>query len=280
MMYKGVQISSNFDVSDRLTVSAGTQATNVINGVTLEKPVTVAAGEWLRPDARQLDVLLKQKNTRHQLNQVSVLKLDAATVAALKQLQFENCRSTDDFFSVLKSPAWDAARGRMQAFASKYKAADDTPAEIGPTFKAGGLQGTTVNQQTGKFTGLHIDSWEMYNSLCERKTARNRICFNIGLFPRYFCFVNLDVQQLYQRMTQSEPEAYQGLCGNYTPFVWKFFEENRAYPVTRIRVDPYEAYIAPTENILHDGSTEDNPFIDIFYTLRSYYQISSAKNRH
>lgn len=276
-MYKGVQIDSDFNIDERLTVSGGTTATHRINGVTLEKPVTIATGGWHVPDSSQLNILLRNKRSRHEFNQINLLKLDARTRASLKELHLERCRNPEDFLAVFNSRTWENAKQQMRNFAGKFDKADSGAIEIGPTFKSGGLQGTTVNENTGKFTGLHIDSWEMYNCLHDRKMARNRICFNIGIYPRYFCFLNIDVQQIYQLMTANEPESFHGLCGNYIPFVWKFFEENRNYPVTRIRVDPFEAYIAPTENILHDGSTEDNPFVDIFYTLRSYYKRSSKK---
>ena len=36
----------------------------------------------------------------------------------------------------------------------------------------------------------------------------------------------------------------------------QFFRLHQRQVIVRLRVDPGEAYIAPTENVFHDGSTE------------------------
>jgi hypothetical protein len=46
-----------------------------------------------------------------------------------------------------------------------------------------------------------------------------------------------------------------------------FFETFPDYPVVRIRVAPGEAYIAPTENMVHDGSTDEQSQIDVTLTV-------------
>ena len=43
----------------------------------------------------------------------------------------------------------------------------------------------------------------------------------------------------------------------------KFLRVFDDYPITRIRVKPGDAYIAPTENIVHDGCTELGSDLDV-----------------
>ncbi|WP_184549795.1 hypothetical protein [Mucilaginibacter sp. FT3.2] len=271
-MFKGIEIKAT-KIDERLTLSEGTKTTNSLNGSLLNQNVTTAAGQWRPPNTHELNLLLKKKYTKNKFQQINVLSVDRATKAAIKKLKIEHCQSPEDFFSIFKTDNWQQAQVRMKSFAAKYMTIDEQQIEIGLAIKSGGLEGTTINKNTGNFTGLHVDSWEKYNNLGERKLARNRICFNIGLYPRYFCFINIDLQQLYNYCSEADPELYSSFCGNNYSYVWKFLEENRNYPVCRIRIDPFEAYMAPTEFILHDGSTENNPFVDIFYTLRSYYQM-------
>jgi hypothetical protein len=40
------------------------------------------------------------------------------------------------------------------------------------------------------------------------------------------------------------------------------------YPVLRLRIQPGEAYIAPTENVVHDGSSMEMSVADISLSLR------------
>ena len=46
------------------------------------------------------------------------------------------------------------------------------------------------------------------------------------------------------------------------------------YPVIRLRIAPNEAYIAPTENIIHDGSTLGKMYFDICLTIRGKFKSS------
>ena len=46
------------------------------------------------------------------------------------------------------------------------------------------------------------------------------------------------------------------------------------YPVFRIKIEPGEAYIAPTENIIHDGA-KLNYETDFTWTFLGYFQTSS-----
>jgi hypothetical protein len=47
-----------------------------------------------------------------------------------------------------------------------------------------------------------------------------------------------------------------------------------SYPVVRVRIHPGEAYVAPTENILHDGSSIDMNAMDITFSIRGRFSLS------
>jgi hypothetical protein len=74
----------------------------------------------------------------------------------------------------------------------------------------------------------------------------NRISINIGREDRYFLFINLSIQDLIELL---EPDPSR----TADELVLQFFASYPDYPVVRIRLRPGEAYIAPTENIIHDG---------------------------
>lgn len=48
------------------------------------------------------------------------------------------------------------------------------------------------------------------------------------------------------------------------------------YPVVRLQIEPGEAYILPTDNLMHDASTADNSFPDITVTYLGYFSHSES----
>lgn len=105
----------------------------------------------------------------------------------------------------------------------------------------------TFNNVTQKYTGLHLDNWDAL-PLEHRHLARNRICINIGTSTRYFLFINLSVNKLADKC--SKPlQSFE----SDTDLISTFFSLNPNYPVLRVRVLPGQAYIAPTDYIIHDA---------------------------
>jgi hypothetical protein len=86
---------------------------------------------------------------------------------------------------------------------------------------------------------------------------------NVGNQARYFLFVPLPFQELYRRSGAKDQP-----CAN---FVARFLEANPDQCVLRLRVDPGEAYIAPTESMVHDASTLPGLSEDVHVTGRGIF---------
>ena len=116
-----------------------------------------------------------------------------------------------------------------------------------------GMDTVSLDCELNAYVGLHVDSWDR-KPIQHRSESKTRICANIGSEDRYFLFVNQSVGDMLAwleeggcRIRGSSPNQIGKL------FMSKF----PGYPVIKLRVGPGEAYVAPTENILHDGcSTE------------------------
>lgn len=121
----------------------------------------------------------------------------------------------------------------------------------------------TIDNKVKLRTGLHVDSWDSA-PLRDRGQSRNRLCINLGRFPRYFLFVNLTMHGIWERLAR--PPVDPGSLGR------PFLERYPDYPVTRLLVEPGYAYIAPTENLLHDGAAAAQGLMDITYTLLGRFQ--------
>jgi hypothetical protein len=141
------------------------------------------------------------------------------------------------------------------------------------SFRTGLLRASEPNRLTlttddlpdsGKLAGMHLDSWDRL-PLRHRARSRNRICINLGREPRYLLFVNLTLMDMFGRLRLRDPEdIYEDFRG--LTIGRRFMASWPDYPVVRLRVDPGEAYILPTDNLLHDASTEGTTSADITLT--------------
>jgi Tetrapyrrole (Corrin/Porphyrin) Methylases len=154
---------------------------------------------------------------------------------------------------------------------------------------AANLRTVTVDPHTRKFVGLHVDNWSRL-PLNQRRLAPKRICINIGNGARYLLFVNLSIRQLladalgaparqvhapYRAGTEIRQDVLQTLdrTGAGTALGRAFMACSPVYPVLRLKIYPGEAYIAPTENLIHDGSSSGTHGPDVYLSLREVAQI-------
>ncbi|MBZ9763348.1 hypothetical protein LB553_21030 [Mesorhizobium sp. CA8] len=118
-----------------------------------------------------------------------------------------------------------------------------------------GLHTVSYDESIGKYVGLHVDTWDGTPS-GQRKDAKLRVCINIGEYSRFFIFLNRSVVGMYRASFGSEGDP-----NSLTPneIGKAFLSRFPSYPIVRLEVHPGCAYVAPTENILHDGCTLDVP---------------------
>lgn len=126
---------------------------------------------------------------------------------------------------------------------------------------------TTTQGESGRFIGLHVDNWDGL-PLRKRENARLRVCANVGLSNRYFLFVNLTLVTMWQVLTHF---GHLGKCISPQVLGRAFLRAYPAYPVIRVLLKPGEAYIAPTDNVCHDGSTLGSTSPDVTFTARGYF---------
>ncbi|RBL89646.1 hypothetical protein [Chitinophaga flava] len=130
---------------------------------------------------------------------------------------------------------------------------------------------TTTKYFKGKqYTGLHIDNIDNL-AIDKAHDAQNRLCINLGTQKRYFLFVNQPLSEMKTWILNQKGSF------NAKNTQWHlsqlFCRTYGTYPIVRIPLDPYQAYIAPTENILHDGSNIGSTAPDITYTLLGHFSL-------
>ncbi|MFD8751413.1 hypothetical protein ACFV0O_10600 [Kitasatospora sp. NPDC059577] len=112
---------------------------------------------------------------------------------------------------------------------------------------------TTPNYQDGRRIGLHIDNWDKLNYR-SKHTGRRRLCFNLGPGTRYLLLGSLDIRAICRCLHTDPNDRYP-----HTDDLRAYAALGLPLRVFRLRLDPGEGYIAPTELLPHDGSTEGQP---------------------
>lgn len=124
---------------------------------------------------------------------------------------------------------------------------------------------TTENYEAGRLLGLHLDNWDKL-SYADKHTGRRRICLNLGPGTRYVILGSIDAQAVCRAVHPADHTQRHPHTDDFRAYV----AGGRSIRIYRIRLAPGEGYVAPTEYLLHDGSTEgqDQPSAAAFWLGR------------
>src|SRR5207245_3971045 len=118
-----------------------------------------------------------------------------------------------------------------------------------------GLLTTTRDPNKGnKRLGLHVDSHER-RPLASRSASRRLLSVNLAHEPRAFLFVALSIASIFDALGRPADDD-PGRQPNATALGRRFLTSLPDCPVFRLELRPGEAYLAPVQNVIHDGSSE------------------------
>lgn len=229
----------------------------------------VPTGAWREPDSREAAALRTRDLGAGPLGFIAVVRPPEDIVGALMQsvAGLEADAPWVDVDTRLRDAGLEE---RLMAMGDVYARGDQTDRKLlNVAVSPPGLPTSTV-ELDGLLLGLHVDSW--YRMPIEtRPTAPNRLCLNLGREPRYFLFWNLPITRMVSLLgTQPEAITTRTVTG-------AFFKRFPDYPVCRLRIDPGEAYIAPTELLAHDARTWERKTFDICATVLGRFTAEAAE---
>ncbi|MBB4986319.1 MULTISPECIES: hypothetical protein [Streptomyces] len=139
---------------------------------------------------------------------------------------------------------------------------DDRAEYIGQALAEPGMRTTTDNYRDGRLIGLHLDNWDKLD-YGRRTVGRRRLALNLGPGDRYVVLGDLDAQAVCRAV---HPDSYERRYP-HTDDYRTYAAVGHPLGCVRIRLAPGEGYLAPTEYLLHDGSTEgqDKPSAMAFW---------------
>lgn len=132
------------------------------------------------------------------------------------------------------------------------------------------LDSTSYDYENEKFIGLHIDTHQKLN--LEDRGKGFQLCgINLGESERYFYFVDLTVEEMCKKLEIEDLQEYSKI----KKLTEKFLSTFPDYPIYRVTVKPNQAYIALTQNIIHDGASNRDGNPDIAFFLAGYFSHDS-----
>jgi hypothetical protein len=268
MLLPGININSyNFNsLYQRIKICDNVNFFNHINNQNCDDICISTDGEWRELSATEYRVISPKKITPS-LTNVSIVKLSKKLVYQYEQLNFKSCLNISDICKVENSEDFKATLEKTHSYLSKFNRNIDSKYTHNIFFGKPNLKHTTFDREKRQFIGLHLDNWEK-DPINLKHRSKNRICINLGLEPRYLMFYNIGIDKMAELIgCQNLEEISHDVNYIFQNFVHKY----QNYPVFRIQINPYEAYIAPTEYLIHDGSTLNTKYPDINLVIRGEF---------
>ena len=225
----------------------------------------IPKGDWREPTLEERKLLWATNPPNKSGAWVSLIRIPNEVLLPFEQLREATKREGEEtLFSLKTSP--NCIRGIEQViqYITPLTVSPEHPFEgTGISIRPPQLITGTFNYSDGCFIGLHLDSWYR-RPLSERHLSPNRICINLGQEDRFLLLINLSLLTM-SSMLEIDDSADPNIL------IVAFMQHFSDYPVVKLRIAPKEAYIAPTENIIHDGSTLGQKHFDTCLTVRGQF---------
>ncbi|MCF0072690.1 hypothetical protein LZD49_19575 [Dyadobacter sp. CY261] len=229
----------------------------------------IPARQWRRITMDEIPVMRSSNSQQHQLgNGITIHKLPESIINLCKQMEFDSVLDRRDIVRKYESHG-DLFRefdDEMEHFLYSFGTIDDEkPVVHAFPIVTKGLETVTKRYIAGVeeylFCGMHIDS-DSGSTIGDSVGARNRVSINLTSEPRHLLYVNVSADDLINKY-RTLFNINATMSTDRDTLVRSFFENNPMYPIVRLTIQPYEMYIAPTENLIHDASTLGRELEDI-----------------
>lgn len=272
LLQEGIRIYCPYLCKERVYISDG--QTSPGNLQSYRAGAFIPKKPWREPTDAENDLLLSNQSSLEYQENIGITKIPDSIAAQFTELGISRVTSYDDLFGIITKSESEYLRvqSKLDEYVDEFLVVKQSRQKHNIIINPAGMETLTVNTNTGNLTGMHVDDWDKLE-LGELHKSRNRICINLGLHDRFFLFVNLTLTRIcdllsnridLSKLSKRQIAAY-------------FYSNFPEYPVVKLRVKPFEAYIAPTENVIHDGCTEGAVYKDIQLTLRGFYKIANDK---
>lgn len=245
---------------NRIELSSGTrladmrETSDLVHGAAYQEGARLPREPWRRPTAKEAESLIVTKVPRNMAASIAIVRLPG---------EFSNDRR-----EAIRNVNTESLEVKLLQSLRMICEFGEPLHCIGPNANPANLKTVTINRGIGRYNGLHVDNWDNLD-LDSRHLATNRICINIGKDDRYFMFLPLSLMDIASVLSEEMGPNWEA-PRPYSVIGRQFMERFPDIPTIRCRLAPGEAYIAPTENLVHDGSSVGQSDIDEQFTIRGH----------
>lgn len=274
------------DCADRVQLSSGTTASPAATseGAVYEEGAMIPLPSWRSLTMADRKVLLAESCPEHYGYGISVISLPTELLDPFWPLRLAAAqyRTEEQLSPVIGNEDCSAgADAIIDYLRQRFQCSDfdEHGALHGRIYaRSPSRQTISLDPDTRALVGLHVDSWYRHEFGIDRRMfAPNRVCINLGSDDRFFLFLNIPIGQMHEIVRDTNADSAHG----YDPssvgpscVARAFMRLFPAYPVVRVRIRPGEAYVAPTENIAHDGSSVGTDATDVTLSVRGRFGLS------
>ena len=233
---------------------------------------------WQSPNAQQLEVLLHPPRWDAAIpsnrNTVSLLKIPAELMEVFDFFGFTEAKDNQDARKMILAKQAEVPRldQVINRFLQSLPQSRPNKRVLGIFALPPNRRSVALQKETMIPLGLHFDN-SLGLPLDDFEDKPNRICFNLGKQARYLWCINRSLKSMWEEAI-SEGKHIE----DEKVLVQYFFSKYENYPVTRIKLEPGEAYIAPTDYVIHDGSTEGSEYPDVTFVVQGYFDPLVSTN--
>jgi hypothetical protein len=260
-------------LADRLSSNGGVEISNAAGTVSAYQEGGVLPKEnWSTLTDSELSLLTVAKSGFEASRTVQLLKMPAALLQISRALGLQNIVQQDEVqqLAIQRSEEFSEFMIRARSFGESFLSCKDGFFSQSVRCEQRiGLRSSTLDQKRGQFIGLHVDNWDAL-PMAMRENSRSRLILNLGKEPRFVVFINLTIAKMADLMIATDGTLQRGEVFDQ---IGKFFTKFANYPVTRLRVDPGEGYIAPVDNLYHDGTTSGKQSADITHSMLGHFCV-------
>ena len=235
---------------------------------------------WETINDEQYSLLKNDNNPFIQNEQIEVFSLPKDLIKMFNQVGFSSCKNEKDFNAIflLKKQYLQETMVRITKLFelilnNSYSITDVKLLCF--SYENPKIETIAYSISDEQYLGLHIDNGQG-KSLLKREDNPNRLSINLSSEPRYLLFVDKTIQGLINLIHLKNPN-FDIIGLQEDKLVYTFFSLYPDFPIYRIKLYPYEAYIAPTDFIIHDGSTIDKTNPDITMVFLGYFEPANKR---
>jgi hypothetical protein len=273
MITEGIKLflNNSSDIADRLYLSSGLQhmQDTSTDGYAYYKYAVTPKSPWsLVTGSTKKHLVTHQKPPIEEFSKnIIILTLPDELIDFVQKAGISDFKNKEEVLAFNQTPTFIEASEKLKAFACQYLFSPSRFSCYHFFVEKPDLSVVTIGERKERM-GMHIDNRGGVN-IKDAELAPNIFLMNLGREDRYFIYINQPLETV-KKMIETKNGAALDEFSNES-LQYKFYQAFPDYPVVKIKIKPFECYIAPAENIIHDGSTEGNTNPSVKFLLEGYF---------